>query len=206
MVALSLSVYMPLVAIVIVIFLVTRSNWTITHSMAKLSFGLWYCCAVYITITIMCIVQVDKHCDGSIKGGLAKNIELNGNNEMFLFDKVEDKRLGNAVSWANKGKQIYAAAEIDSKQRAEKVWGCHKQAACSWNVQKKLVNHAQAMSSQVSIFLFQSKYLGQKVLAQNGLLLTGMVRKSCKGCWRPAWLHGNTGGGSWAGEALGGTD
>ena len=93
---------------------------------------------LWLVILLCCIyhyAHVDKHSDGSIKGGLAKNIELNGNNEMFLFDKVEDKRLGNAVSWANKGKQIYAAAEIDSKQRAEKVWGCHKQGTCSWNVQ-----------------------------------------------------------------------
>ena len=58
---------------------------------------------LWAVILLCCIyhynyAQVDKHSDGSIKGGLAKNIELNGNNEMFLFDKVEDKRLGNAVS------------------------------------------------------------------------------------------------------------
>ena len=47
---------------------------------------------------------------------------------------------------------------------------------------KKLFNHAQAMSSQVLIFLPQSNYLGQKVLSQNGIVFTGMVRKSCKGC------------------------
>ena len=45
---------------------------------------------------------------------------------------------------------------------------------------KKLFNHAQAMSSQASIFLFQSKYLGRKVLAQNVIVFTGRVRKVAK--------------------------
>ena len=51
MVALSLlSVYFPLVAIVIVIFLVTRSNWITTHSVAQ-----WQSYALACNIVVLYI-------------------------------------------------------------------------------------------------------------------------------------------------------
>ena len=45
---------------------------------------------------------------------------------------------------------------------------------------KQLFNHAQAMSSQVSIFLFQSKYLGKKSSLKMEYCLQGWRKKVAK--------------------------